>query len=332
MPNDPPSNPRPGSGGPRGGSGAPKGKGSGGRPRSDASGKGRPSGGSGRDRGGRGGSAPDRSGQNPGAWRADRADDGRTRRPVPYAPEPDPTATADELDRDTRAELRGLPAGLADDVARHLVMAGRLLEEEPETAYQHAAKAQALASRVSVAREALGLAAYSTGRWAQALSELRAARRMSGSHDHLPVMADCERGLGRPERALSLAGSPEADLLDASGRIEMRIVAAGARRDLGQLDAAILTLQVPELKAGVVQPWTARLRYAYADALLAAGREDEARDWFEQAVLADPDGETEADERLAELDGTVIVDLWTEEQTAEERATEEQPPEEEQAR
>ena len=205
-----------------------------------------------------------------------------------------------------------MPATLADDVARHLVMTGRLLEDDPDLAYQHAAKAQALASRVAVAREALGLAAYATGKWAQALSELRAARRMSGVDDHLPVMADCERGLGRPERALTLAGTPEAARLDLGGRIEMRIVASGARRDLGQLDAAVVTLQVPELKSKAIQPWTARLRYAYADALLAAGREDEARDWFSRAVDADPEALTDAAERLDELDGTVYIDLMPE--------------------
>ncbi len=221
------------------------------------------------------------------------------------------------LDREARAELRTLPATLADDVAKHLVMAGRLLDEDPDTAYQHAAKAQALASRVAVAREALGMAAYATGRWAQALSELRAARRMSGSDVHLPLMADCERGLGRPERALALAGTPEAARLDPAGRIEMRIVASGARRDLGQLDAAVVTLQVAELKSPTVQPWTGRLRYAYADALLAAGREDEAREWFARAVAADPEATTDAVERLEELDGTVYEDLLAEEQSEE---------------
>ena len=107
------------------------------------------------------------------------------------------------LDRDARAELRTFPRTLADDVARHLVMTGRLLEDDPDMAYQHAAKAQALASRVAVAREALGLAAYATGKWAQALSELRAARRMSGNDDHLPVMADCERGSGSARARVS---------------------------------------------------------------------------------------------------------------------------------
>ncbi len=158
------------------------------------------------------------------------------------------------------------------------------------------------------AREALGVTAYVTGRWPQARSELRAARRISGSDEFLPMIADCERGLGKPERALEIAGSPEAARLDKAGKVELRIVASGARRDLGQFDAAVLTLQCPELRdAG--KPWSARLRYAYADALLAAGRRDEAADWFGRAAESDPDGETDAVERLDELGGTVFTDV-----------------------
>jgi hypothetical protein len=125
-------------------------------------------------------------------------------------------------------------------------------------------------------------------------------------------MADCERGLGRPEKALDMAGAPEVHKLDKAGQVEMRLVAAGARRDLGQLDAAIVTLQSPELASNAVQPWTARLRYAYADALLAAGRQGEAREWFAKAVEADKDGSTDASDRLAELDGVEFVDAFDE--------------------
>jgi hypothetical protein len=94
----------------------------------------------------------------------------------------------------------------------------------------------------------------------------------------------------------------------------MRLVAAGARRDMGQLDAAIVTLQSPELASNSVQPWTARLRYAYADALLAAGREGEAREWFAKAVESDKDGSTDASDRLAELDGVEFVDAFVEDE------------------
>jgi hypothetical protein len=63
-------------------------------------------------------------------------------------------------------------------------------------------------------------------------------------------------------------------------------------------------LQVREL--GVDAPWAARLRYAYADGLLAAGRRDEAREWFARSAEADEDSATDAAERLLELDGVTI--------------------------
>ncbi|MFE4861077.1 hypothetical protein [Streptomyces sp. NPDC056670] len=211
-----------------------------------------------------------------------------------------------------RQELMSLPKGLAEDVASNLVMVARLIDEDPEQAYAYSRIALRLASRVAAVREAAGFAAYATQKYSEALAEFRAARRMTGTVELWPVMADCERGLGRPERALAMAGEPEVQKLDKAGQVEMRLVAAGARRDMGQLDAAIVTLQSPELASNSVQPWTARLRYAYADALLAATREDEAREWFAKALEADKDGSTDASDRLAELDGVDFVDAMVE--------------------
>ncbi|WP_221268258.1 tetratricopeptide repeat protein [Streptomyces sp. TLI_185] len=220
--------------------------------------------------------------------------------------------TGDEIDKDVRQELLSLPKTLAEDVAKNLVMVARLIDEDPERAYAYSKIALRLASRVAAVREAGGFAAYANQKYAEALAEFRAARRMTGSAELWPVMADCERGLGRPEKALDMAGAPEVQKLDKAGQVEMRLVAAGARRDMGQLDAAIVTLQSPELASSSVQPWTARLRYAYADALLAAGREGEAREWFAKAVEADKDGSTDASDRLAELDGVEFVDAFDE--------------------
>ncbi|WP_313896894.1 hypothetical protein [Streptomyces sp. GC420] len=211
-----------------------------------------------------------------------------------------------------RQELLSLPKTLAEDVAKNLVMVAELIDEDPEQAYAYSRIALRLASRVAAVREAAGFAAYATQRYAEALAEFRAARRMTGNVELWPVMADCERGLGRPERALAMAGEPEVQKLDKAGQVEMRLVTAGARRDLGQLDAAIVTLQSPELASNSVQPWTARLRYAYADALLAAGREGEAREWFAKALEADQGGTTDASDRLAELDGVEFVDALDE--------------------
>jgi len=265
--------------------------------RPDRPSRGGPSG-AGSARGGRGGSRS-RDGQQEGSRPA------TARRDEPALPD---EVTGSELDRAVRAELSSLATLNGTAVSRHLVMAGRLLDEDPELAYRHAIAARDRAGRVAAVREAAGIAAYVTGRYAEALAELRAARRMSGDQATLPMMADCERGLGRPEKALELAGSPEVAKLDAAGRAEMLIVASGARRDMGQPEAAVLLLQGPELKPGRRRAWSARLFYAYAEALLAAGREDEAVTWFEHAAEADESGETDADERLAELGGVTIVE------------------------
>ncbi|WP_328558329.1 hypothetical protein [Streptomyces sp. NBC_00358] len=209
-----------------------------------------------------------------------------------------------------------LPKGLAEEVSRNLVMVARLIDEDPEGAYAYSRIALRLASRVAAVREAAGFAAYANQKFSEALAEFRAARRMTGSVELWPVMADCERGLGRPEKALEMAGAPEVQKLDKASQVEMRLVAAGARRDMDQLEAAIVTLQSPELASNSVQPWTARLRYAYADALLAAGREGEAREWFAKTVESDKDSSTDASDRLAELDGVEFVDALVEDDEA----------------
>jgi tetratricopeptide (TPR) repeat protein len=210
------------------------------------------------------------------------------------------------LDKDVRTELRSLSKETSDLVARHLVVAGQLLDEDPEQALRHARAARALAGRVGAVREAAGLAAYANGEWTDALSELRAARRIAGRADQLPVMADCERALGRPEKALSYGDDPAVPTLEQIVRVELAIVLAGARRDLGQADAAVVSLQDPARRTTAKRPWAARLWYAYADALLDADRSDEAREWFGKVAEVDVDGETDAADRLLELDGVLL--------------------------
>jgi hypothetical protein len=196
-----------------------------------------------------------------------------------------------------------MPAGLAETVARHLVMAGRLIDTNPELAHAHALAAARRAARVALVREAAGVTAYELGKYDTARTELRAYARISGSSAYLPMLADCERGLGHPERALALAKDPATADLDKDGAIELQIVAAGARRDMGQLDAAVVALQIPELRSRSHEPWAARLKYAYADALAAAGRDAEAKEWFGKAAAADYEGATDALERLGAYDG-----------------------------
>ena len=203
------------------------------------------------------------------------------------SPQIDDDVTGQELDRATKHEIKTLEANSAEWVARHLVMAGRLIDDEPELAFQHALAASRRGGRLSAVREAVGLTAYAAGHYGEALREFRTYRRISGSNVHLPVMADCERGLGRPDRALDVVRSEEAKDLDAPGKVELAIVAAGARSDLGQLDAAVAELEIPQLDMNRAFSYSPRLFRAYADALAAVGRAEEAGKWQRQAVVAE---------------------------------------------
>ncbi|KAF0835721.1 hypothetical protein FNL39_1183 [Nocardia caishijiensis] len=210
---------------------------------------------------------------------------------------------ASDLDPAVRRDLLSLDKSNAETVARHMVMAVELLEDDPRLALAHARAARQRAGRIAVVRETAGVVAYHAGEWAEALSELRTARRMSGGSGLLAVMADCERGLGRPERAIELGRSEEAQALTGDEATELRIVVAGARMDLGQFDQAVVTLQASDLNPARTGSAAARLFYAYADALVAAGRTDEGLQWFLNAAAADEDGETDAEERASELTG-----------------------------
>jgi tetratricopeptide (TPR) repeat protein len=208
-----------------------------------------------------------------------------------------------------RAELRSLPKELAEIVAAHLVVAGQLVDDDPELAYAHAEAARRRAARLPIVREAAAETAYAAGLYEVALTEFRALRRMTGTPDYLPVMADCERALGRPHNALKLAREADRAGLDPALRIEMIIVESGARRDLGQDPESrrILERAVAQARPDDIAPAAvARLRYAYADALLADGQQADARHWFASAAKLDHDQQTDAQQRIDELDGFLI--------------------------
>ncbi|QIX27535.1 tetratricopeptide repeat protein [Nocardioides sp. JQ2195] len=257
------------------------------------------------DRRGQGGKPTGRGGSSrKGDWSRPRDDqrprsEDQARYDGPEIPE---DITGKELDRSVSAQLRGLPEKLALRVARHLAAAGLLIESDPETAYKHTLAARARASRLAVVREACGEAAYAAGEYTEALSELRAAKRMNGATAYLPIMADCERALGRPERALALAKSPSVANFSPEAKAEMTIVEAGARRDMGEFDAALRTLEYAPLNSNTRAPWVVRLRYTYADTLLAAGRTEDALEWFHRTEAIDGDELTDAGARALEIE------------------------------
>ena len=136
----------------------------------------------------------------------------------------------------------------AERAAQHLLAAAFYVDTDPRRAHLHGVAASARAGRVGRVREVAGYAAYHAREFEIAIRELRAANRISGDGSMWPVLADSERGIGRPEKAVEMAKDPQVKLLDTDGQIEMKIVVAGARRDLKQVEAAVATLKCAELE------------------------------------------------------------------------------------
>ena len=213
-----------------------------------------------------------------------------------------------ELPRPVRAELRSLTPELAEVVGAHLLMAGQLIDTDPQLAYAHAEAARRRAARLAVTREATGEAAYAAGEYAVALHEFRALRRMNGGIEFVAAMADCERALGRPDRALKLIREGLDAKPDFGQRVELRLVEAGTRLDQGQAAEALRVLRAEiEASAGRgSRKARAALRYGYADLLEQTGDAEGAERWFAAAAALDEDGETDAQERVARLQGMVL--------------------------
>jgi len=224
-----------------------------------------------------------------------RARELRSVRPRHDDPEIPEDVAANQLDKVARAELKTLSKDNADTVARHLVMAGRLIDDDPGEAHRHAMSASRRAGRVAVVRETLAITAYATGDFALALRELRTYRRISGSENQLPLMVDSERGVGRPDRALELGRSVDRAQLPADVQASLAIAMSGARLDLEQPDAALAELEIPQLDPARVFAYSPDLFRAYADVLDELGRAADAERW---SGLAD-----QAEEALAEAAG-----------------------------
>ncbi|MCU1525540.1 MAG: hypothetical protein JWO18_2434 [Microbacteriaceae bacterium] len=207
----------------------------------------------------------------------------RNRHDDPEVPE---TVQAKDLDRVARAQLKTLSKENADGVARHLVMVGQLIDTDPQLAHAHAVSAARRAGRIAVVRETLAITAYSIGDFALALRELRTYRRISGRDDQLPLMVDSERGLGRPDKALELGRSVPRASLPVDVQVQLAIAMSGARLDLGQTDAALAELQIPQLDPGKAFSWSPALFDAYAAVLEDLGREDDAEEWWQHSDRA----------------------------------------------
>lgn len=206
-----------------------------------------------------------------------------------------------DLSADVLADLRGLSREGSQFVAGHLIAASELVDTDPESAWKHAEAARSQGGRIAVVRETVGLVAYRTGHYSEVISELRAARRMSGGPGLVAVMADTYRALGDPQRAVEVAKGAAGLALDPAAAAELEIVVAGARADLGQQHAALAGLKRVAHGAKPDAPFAYRLYYAYAAMLEEMGEGSSALEWFVRAADSDLDGDTDAGQRAATL-------------------------------
>lgn len=222
-----------------------------------------------------------------------RPSDGRRTQPAARATLP--KDVVNELNRAAR------PGKQPQAVAR-LERAVELLERgDPRAAATEARKAKELAGRSAAVREVLGIALYRLQRWREALSELQAYRRMSGRADQNHLIADAERGLGRPERAVPLAEEALAARgVPLAARAEAVIVAASALADMKRFDQALGLLRRVRTREDVAGPEVLRVWYVTADILARAGRRQEAVREFRKIMRHDA-GAFDVAERLAAL-------------------------------
>ena len=185
-----------------------------------------------------------------------------------------------------RNELKTLSKENAEQVARHLAMAARLIEEDPALAHEHALAASRRAGRIAIVRESLAITAYSIGDFALALRELRTYRRISGKDDQIALMVDSERGIGRADRALETGRAVDRSKLATPVRVALAIAMSGARLDQGELELALGELQIPELDPDRAFEFSPALFSAHAAVLEDLGRDDEAAFWAERAEVA----------------------------------------------
>lgn len=250
------------------------------------------------ERGGRPPRQGDRTGQSLERGRRDGGRRGsrppqRARVPEPSVPD---NVQAADLEASARRELRALGRANAENVSRHLVMVQRLLSTDPELAYQHARYAASHAGRVAVVRESAGIAAYLAGRYADALRDIRAARRLSGMDMHRAIEADCERGLGRHHQALKVAKEVDPRQLDDLEEAELAMVVSGVRHEMGQDELGLVVIEEAIMMFRGDRETLRRLHSVRADRLEDLGRASEAaavRERIGEGPRDDPEDDVE---------------------------------------
>ena len=211
------------------------------------------------------------------------------------------------LSKDERERLRGLAKEHAENIGLHILAAYTLEANDPQAALAHAKWAAKQASRVDIARETLAMVAYRQGDYKLALREFQTAFRMNGYLDYLPFMADCERGLGKPKKAVEIALSDNAKQLTGEAKAEMFLVYAGALNDMGMVNQAIEVVSKLVHAKGLAGEYRMRAAQAEQYFLTKAGRDDEAVALDEliddlEARYADVDEDETSDDFVVDYD------------------------------
>lgn len=209
-----------------------------------------------------------------------------------------PVHVSDEIVSELRATARPGKGEILVKVFSEA--AGAFAAQDYDEAIRLGEQAKHIALRAAAVRELLGIAYYRGGQWAAAARELSTFRRLSGSTEQNPVLADCYRALGKPERAVELCDEIDRRRADAAVVYEGAIVAAGALTDMGRIDDAINRFELLDLQPERAEAHHLRAWYALADLLERKGRFTQALSWFRAVAATDPEL-TDAPERAQRL-------------------------------
>lgn len=187
--------------------------------------------------------------------------------------------------------LRSTPKDRRDPAMLHLSKALELFADERyPAAAGELRNAKKLSPRSSTIRELLGLSAYRSGNWEEALRELRTFRRITGDLIHYPVEMDCLRALDRPDDVIKAWDRLQEYDISATINHEARVVYASFLLDQNRPRDAW-----PVIKPGrlVASPSPGELRrwYVAARVALEAGDKEAARRLVAALDEQDPDFE-----------------------------------------
>jgi tetratricopeptide (TPR) repeat protein len=175
--------------------------------------------------------------------------------------------------------IRSTPKDRREPAMAHL---GKGMEAYADERYPAAAaelrQAKKLSPRSATIRELLGLSAYRSGQWDEALRELRTFRRLTGDLIHYPIEMDCLRALDRPDDVIKAWERLQDYDISATINHEARVVYASFLLDQGRARDAW-----PVIKPG---------------RLVASPSQGELRRWFVAARVALEAGDTDAARRL----------------------------------